>query len=102
MFGTPGGGPTSQVALPDRPAIATFALIGYITALVALILLLVHRRDVLAGRPRRRHPAVQVVGPEPGAPGPDPAGPARRDSGVLASLRAELLVMRHRPVLWWL
>jgi hypothetical protein len=102
LFGTVGGGPTSQVYLPDRPVIATWALVGYIAAFVALTLLLLHRRDVLAGRPQRRRLVVRATWAEPAPPGPEPAGPARRNSGVLASLRAELLVMRHRPVLWWL
>lgn len=106
LFGDVGGGATSQNYLPDRPAIATWALAGYIAAFVALTFVLLRRRDVLAGRARRRrrrHPMVPAARPGPLQPEPDAVVPPPRRAGrILASLRAELLVMRHRPVLWWL
>jgi ABC-2 type transport system permease protein len=94
LFGTPGGGATSQAYLPIRPTTAAWALAGYTAVFLGLTLVLWYRRDVLTGRParRRRRPA-----PAPTALGPaEPSQPP----GVLASLRAELLVMRHRPVVW--
>ncbi len=100
LFGDVGGGPASQNLLPDRPAIAAWALAGWAAAFVALTLVLLHRRDVLAGRVRRRRrrPAA-LTRPQAAV---DTAMPPRRAGGVAASVRAELLVQRHRPVLWWL
>jgi len=96
-----GGGPTSQNYLPDRPAIAAWALVGWTAASVALTLVLLHRRDVLPGRVRRRRrrPAA-LARPQVAVDTAMP--PPRRAGGVAASVRAELLVQRHRPVLWWL
>ena len=105
LFGDVGGGASSQNYLPDRPAIAAWALAGYIAAFVALTFVLLRRRDVQAGRARRRsrRPAVPAPGPGPVPPEQDAvAPPSRRASRVLAPLRAELLVMRRRPALWWL
>lgn len=102
LFGTVGGGATSQNYLPDRPAIAAGALAGYIAAFTALTLVLLHRRDVLAGRSRRRRPETVAARPDPASPGLDQVVLPRHANGMLASLRGELLVLRHRPALWWL
>jgi ABC-2 type transport system permease protein len=96
LFGSPGGGAGSQMYLPDRPAAAAWTLAAYTAALLAVTLVLLCRRDI-APRPARRRlrwarlprPAV----PARPAPGPVPGGLG----GVLASLRAELLVMCRRP-----
>jgi ABC-2 type transport system permease protein len=105
LFGTVGGGATSQNYLPDRPAIAAWALAGYIAAFLVLTFALLRRRDVLAGQVRhrrRRRAAAPAARPEPTPPGLETAVPPHRASTVLAAVRAELLVMRNRPVLWWL
>lgn len=101
MFGAPGGGATSSMYLPVRPAVAAWALAGYAAVFLGLALVLVRRRDVLTGRAARRRlrsaPApTSVAGPAPAAAGPPPG----RAGGVLGSLRAELLVLRHRPAVW--
>ena len=101
LFGSPGGGAGSQMYLPDRPAAAAWTLAAYTAALLAVTLVLLCRRDV-APRPdwrrlrwaRLPRPAV----PARPAPGPAPAPGGLR--GVLASLRAELLVMCRRPAVW--
>ena len=100
-FGAPGGGASSSMYLPVRPVVATWALAGYAAAFLGLTLALVHRRDVLTGRAAHRRlrtarAPASVSGSAPAAAGPLPGRAAR----VLASLRAELLVMRHRPAVW--
>ncbi len=99
LFGSPGGGASSQMYLPVRPAVAAWALAGYTVAFLGLFFVLLCRRDVLTGRARlrrlRRRPAGRPAGSAADA-GPA-AGPA---GGVLAALRAELLVMRKRPAAW--
>ena len=101
MFGAPGGGATSSMYLPVRPAVAAWALAGYAVVFLGLALVLVRRRDVLTGRAARRRlrsapPPTSVAGPAPAAAGPPPG----RAGGVVGSLRAELLVLRHRPAVW--
>ena len=109
LFGAPGGGAASSMYLPVRPGVAAWALAGYAAAFLGLTLVLVRRRDVLTGRPGRRRlrsaPATASVGGlAPAAAGP-PSGraagpPSGQTGGVLGSLRAELLVLRHRPAVW--
>jgi hypothetical protein len=96
LFGSPGGGAASAMWLFVRPAVAGLALAGYTVAFAATALILLHRRDI-APRPdrRRRRRAPRLPRPAPGlAPAPGPLG------GVLASLRAELTVIRRRPAVW--
>jgi hypothetical protein len=107
LFGSPGGGATSSTYLSVSPAVATGALAGYAAAFLGLTLVLVYRRDVLTGRAARRRrvaPAPAVAGGQAPARAADPrpatGPPPGRAGGVLASLRAELLVMRHRPAVW--
>jgi len=108
IFGTPGGGATSQAYLPVHPTTAAWALAGYTAVFLCLTLVLWYRRDVLTGRALRRRPrpapapppaAARAAPSEVADPVP-PAGPSPARTGVLASLRAELLVMRHRPAVW--
>jgi ABC-2 type transport system permease protein len=96
LFGSPGGGASSSVYLPVRPAVAAWALAGYAAVFLGLTLVLVRRRDVLTGRPGRRPRPAPAPAPVAGPPGPVAVRPGR----VLGSLRAELLVMRHRPAVW--
>ena len=101
LFGTPGGGASSQNYLPVRPAAAAWTLVAYIAAALVLTLVLLRRRDAVTGTSRRlrlwRRPAARSPGTirPPGRPRPQTAV-----TGVLASLRAELLVMRKRPAVW--
>jgi ABC-2 type transport system permease protein len=97
LFGDVGGGPTSQNYLPDRPGIAAWALVGWTAAFVALTLILLHRRDVLAGRVRRRQRrpaaltrpqvAVDTAMPPPRRAGgsPHPYGPSCWSSATARS-----------------
>jgi ABC-2 type transport system permease protein len=115
LFGSPGSlGAASSVYLPVRAAVAAWALAGYTAVFLGLTLVLWHRRDVLTGRAARsRLRSAPAVGPAAPARPADPVpaagtGPAAaatraslaRASGMLASFRAELLVMRHRPAVW--
>jgi ABC-2 type transport system permease protein len=101
LFGSPGGGAASQMYLPVGPAAAAWTLAAYTAGFVTLTLFLLHRRDI-AARPGRRH-RRRSRRVRPAIP-PRPAAGAvpvmARADGVLASLRAELLVMRHRPAVW--
>jgi ABC-2 type transport system permease protein len=100
LFGTPGGGAGSQNYLPVSTAEAVWTLAGYLAASLAVTLLVLWRRDAVTERSRRFRlrrraaPSPGVNRPS-GAPRPEPAV-----TGVLAALRAELLVMRKRPAVW--
>jgi len=100
-FGTPGGGAGSQNYLIVRPVVAIATLLAYIAASLALALLVLRHRDAVTATNRRfrlrwrrrRRPAGSAGRTRP--PRPEPAV-----TGVLASLRAELLIMRKRPAVW--
>jgi len=100
-FGTPGGGAGSQNYLIVRPVVAIATLLAYIAASLALALLVLRHRDAVTATKRRfrlrwrrrRRPAGSAGRTRP--PRPEPAV-----TGVLASLRAELLIMRKRPAVW--
>jgi ABC-2 type transport system permease protein len=101
LFGTPGGGAISQNYLAIDTTEAAVTLVVYLAAAFALTLLIVRFRDAVIQpnrrRRRRRRPAVTAAAPGEAAgslPRPAAAG------GVLASLRAELLVMSKRPAVW--
>jgi ABC-2 type transport system permease protein len=110
LFGSPGGGAGSQMYLPDRPAAAAWTLAAYTAAFLAVTLVLLCRRDVAprpdwrrlrwARLPRPAVPARPAPGPAPARPAPGPAPAPGGLRGVLASLRAELLVMCRRPAVW--
>ena len=116
MFGSPGGGAGSATYQPVGHWAATALLLGYAALFLVLALVLVLRRDIVpAGRARpawpplirRRPPATQPPATQPPAGRPlvtqPPAGRqpgARVRGGVLASARAELLVMGRWPVMW--
>jgi ABC-2 type transport system permease protein len=105
IFGTPGGGATSQAYLPVHPTTAAWALAGYTAVFLGLTLVLWYRRDVLTSRVARRRRRLNLAPTPVGVPAAPAAaadrvllaGPSPARAGVLASLRAELLVMRHRP-----
>jgi ABC-2 type transport system permease protein len=99
MFGSPGGGATSSTYQPVGQWAAAAILFGYTAVFLGVALVLVRRRDILAvgrGRfswpwfARRPGPASE---PAAGCGGGHPAG-------VLASARAELLVMCRWPAMW--
>jgi ABC-2 type transport system permease protein len=96
LFGSPGGGAGSSMWLFVRPAVAGLALAGYAAAFGGLALILLRRRDI-AARPDRRR---RVRAPRPPRPAPALVPVTGPLGGVLASLRAELMVMRHRPAVW--
>jgi hypothetical protein len=79
--------------------LATLILVGYTLVFLGLAFLRLQRRDVAAASgawfARRRH---QESGPRAGQPLAD-VNDGRR-AGVLASLRAELLVMFKWPAMW--
>jgi ABC-2 type transport system permease protein len=97
LFGSPGGGAGSQMYLPVGPAAAAWTLAAYTAGFVTLTLFLLHRRDITGGRDRHHRRVRPAIPPRPAA-GAVPV--LARADGVLASLRAELLVMRHRPAVW--
>jgi hypothetical protein len=99
LFGAPGSiGAGSSMYLPVRPGVAAGALAGYAAVFLGLTLVLVRRRDVLTGRAAWRR-LQRAPAPAPGG-GPAPAAAGPPPGRVLASLRAELLVMRHRRAVW--
>jgi ABC-2 type transport system permease protein len=99
LFGAPGSlGAGSSMYLPVRPVVAAGALAGYAAVFLGLTLVLVRRRDVLTGRAARRR-LRRAPAPAPGG-GPAPAAAGPPPGRVLAAMRAELLVMRHRRAVW--
>ena len=99
MFGSSGGGASSQTYQPVGPWESAGILLGYIAVFLGLALVLVLRRDVAANgharftwprSARRRAPAI----------GQEPSQADGRGAGVLASARAELLVMCRWPAMW--
>jgi ABC-2 type transport system permease protein len=99
MFGSSGGGASSQTYQPVGPWESAGILLGYIAVFLGLALVLVLRRDVAADgharftwprSARRRAPAI----------GQEPSQADGRGAGVLASARAELLVMCRWPAMW--
>ena len=99
MFGSSGGGASSQTYQPVGPWESAGILLGYTAVFLGLALVLVLRRDVAAvGRARftwprsarRRAPAI----------GRESFQADGRGAGVLASARAELLVMCRWPAMW--
>jgi len=99
MFGSPGGGASSATYQPVRPLLAALILAGYTLVFLGLAFLRLRRRDVAAASgtwfARRRH---LESGPRAGQPAAE-VDDGRR-AGVLASLRAELLVMSKWPAMW--
>ena len=102
MFGSAGGGGSSATYQPVSPWAATAILAGYTAAFLGLALILVWRRDVVTAsrawfmRPRDVRP---TAGGSQGT-GPPVVQDSGRRAGVLASARAELLVMRRWPAMW--
>ena len=125
-FGALGGGANTSMYFPIRPAIGFCVLVGYTAASLSFALILLRRRDVGVGRVsrRRRRPnaggaadpnliSVLPAQPRPplaqGSPASSEPGrktslavrdPAEQTDGVLASVRAELLVLSKRPAVW--
>jgi len=99
MFGSPGGGASSATYQPVPPLVATLILLGYALAFLGLAFLRLRRRDVAAASgtwfARRRH---LPTGPQASRPPADVD--EDRGAGVLASWRAELLVMSKWPAMW--
>ena len=105
LFGTPGGGASSSVYLVTGTTHAIWTLAAYLAAALALTVLVLLRRDAVTEpsrrlRFRRRRPAAAAAA-RPALPaGQRRARPLPAADGVLASLRAELLVMSKRPAVW--
>ena len=105
LFGSSGGGAGSSVYLATGTTEAIWTLAAYLAAALALTVLVLLRRDAVTEpsrrlRFRRRRPAAAAAA-RPGRPAaqrrPRPLPAA---DGVLASLRAELLIMSKRPAVW--
>jgi ABC-type transport system involved in multi-copper enzyme maturation permease subunit len=104
MFGSPGGGASSATYQPVRPLMAILILLGYTAAFCGLAFLRLRRSDVASAsgtrfarrRPRESRPRESR--PRAGR-APADSGDGRR-AGVLASWRAELLVMSRWPAMW--
>jgi ABC-2 type transport system permease protein len=110
-FGTPGGGAGSQNYLIVRPAVAIATLLAYIAVSLVLTLLVLRRRDAVPATSRRLRLNRWQYRPQrwrrsAGSSGRDRqrrTRPRRAEpavTGVLAALRAELLIMRKRPAVW--
>jgi ABC-2 type transport system permease protein len=98
MFGSSGGGATSATYQPVAHHAAVAIMLGYTAVFLSLALVLVRRRDIVTAStarlpwplsPRRRAPAS----------GQQAARVSGRGAGVLASARAELLVMCRWPAM---
>jgi ABC-2 type transport system permease protein len=100
-FGAVGGGADASLYYRVAPALSVWVLLGYTAGFLVLAAVLLRRRDIGVGgisrvrrrRLRSRVPDEQVIeGYED--------EPLDSIGGVLASLRAELLVMCRRPAVW--
>ncbi len=114
MFGSPGGGASSATYQPVGHWASVAILLGYTVALLAVALALVRRRNVVSGA-RTRSARARSARPGPARLFPARLLPARllparlfparpsvsgRGTGILASARAELLVMWRWPAMW--
>jgi len=99
-FGTPGGGAGSQNYLIVRPAVAIITLLAYIAAALVLTLVVLRRRDAVIATSRRLRLRSRRRRPAGSAGRKRQQRPESAVTGVLASLRAELLIMRKRPAVW--
>jgi ABC-2 type transport system permease protein len=101
LFGDPGGGATSQNYMAVGTTKAVVTLAAYMTAALALTVIVLRRRDAVTEPSRSLHLRRRTAVPSsstdrtPAQPRPQIAG-----GGVLASLRAELLIMSRRPAIW--
>ena len=101
LFGDPGGGAGSQNYMAVRTTEAVWTLTAYMAAALALTIFILRRRDAVTEPSRRIRLRRRAV---PSSSGTDrPAGqqrPPTAAAGLLASLRAELLIMSKRPAVW--
>ena len=101
LFGDPGGGATSQNYLTVSTPAAVVTLLAYLTAALILAMVIVRRRDAVAGPSRRlRLRRKTAVRSSAGSRSASQQEPRVAAAGVLASLRAELLIMARRPAVW--
>jgi ABC-2 type transport system permease protein len=101
LFGDPGGGATSQNYMAVRTTGAVVTLAAYMTAALALSIIILRRRDAVAEPSRRLRLRRRAAVPSSGRDRtPAQARPQIAAGGVLASLRAELLIMSRRPAIW--
>jgi len=100
MFGSSGGGASSATYQPVAHHAAVAIMLAYTAVFLGLGLVLVRRRDIVgAGAARLPWPLSPRRGAGVFASG-QRAGPGRgRGAGVLASARAELLVMGRWPAM---
>lgn len=100
-FGAVGGGPGTQMYFRVAPATAVWVLAGYLCGFVLAAAVLLMCRDVAAAtstsRPHAEHRKAQARLRDGEERSPRRLLPAPRWS---ASVRAELLVLRKRPVAW--
>jgi ABC-2 type transport system permease protein len=98
MFGSSGGGASSATYQPVAHHAAVAIMLGYTAVFLGVALALVRRRDVITASTAR---LPWPVSPRRRAPGSErqAAWGRRRGAGVLASARAELLVMGRWPAM---
>ena len=99
MFGSSGGGIDSSTYQPVPPWAAAAILAGYALVFLTVTMVVVRRRDIPAAARRggRRPRGVNRAPAAQSAPLPAATTPRR---GVLACLRAELVVMVRWPAMW--
>jgi ABC-2 type transport system permease protein len=98
MFGSSGGGATSATYQPVAHHAAVAIMLGYATAFLSLSLALVRHRDI-ATAGAARPPWPLSPGRRAPAGGQQAARGTGCGAGVLASARAELLVMSRWPAM---
>jgi ABC-2 type transport system permease protein len=97
-FGAVGGGADASLYYRVAPALSVWVLLGYTAGFLVLAAVLLRRRDIGASRVRRRRLTSRVTDEQVIEGYEDE--PLDSIGGVLASLRAELLVMCRRPAVW--
>jgi ABC-type transport system involved in multi-copper enzyme maturation permease subunit len=99
MFGSSGGGASSATYQPVAHHAAVAIMLGYTAVFLGLALALVRRRDIVTASAVRPPWPLSARRRAPSAGGQQAAWGGGRGAGVLASARAELLVMRRWPAM---
>jgi ABC-2 type transport system permease protein len=99
MFGSSGGGASSATYQPVAHHAAVAIMLGYTAVFLVLALALVRRRDIVTASAVRPPWPLSARRRAPSAGGQQTAWGGGRGAGVLASARAELLVMRRWPAM---
>ncbi|MGD0064761.1 MAG: hypothetical protein ABSB76_15105 [Streptosporangiaceae bacterium] len=101
LFGDPGGGASSQNYMVASTAGAVWTLTAYLAAALALTIAVLRRRDAVTESSRRIRLRRRSVASSSGSDRLAGRQGRQTTAGeLLASLRAELLVMSKRPAVW--